>query len=114
MNPGKLDRRITFGTFVSTENANQDYTFVFTPVLTTWAHVKPYSGRRQLEAGEQVITEGTEFIIRYRPDFTPTKNMRALYLGKYYTIHSVRDIDNEHRFYEVLTKVTDENSDAGT
>ena len=111
MNPGKLDRRVIFGTWLPTLIAGGDYSFTFTPVLTTWANVRPYSGRRQLEAGEQVITEGTTFITRYRADFEPTKDMRILYQNRYYTIHSVRDIDDRRRFREILTRVTDENSE---
>lgn len=110
MNPGKLDRRITFGDFLSVENEFQDYVITFVPVLVTWANVKPLDGSRQLEAGEQVITQGYKFIIRYRRDFEPTKDMRIEYLGNYYTIHSVRDMDDRRRFYELLARVTDENS----
>ena len=110
MNPGKLDRRITYATLQQTENAYQDYTFSWVPVLETWAQVRPQSGRRQLESGEQVITEGTVFTTRYRRDFLPTKEMRILYKERYYTIHSVRDIDDRHRFYEILARVTDENT----
>lgn len=108
MNPGKLDRRVTFGTFSTVKNANQDPIPTFTGVLTTWAQVKPYSGQRQLESGEEVITDTTAFTIRWRTDFMPTKAMRINYLDRYYTIHSVRDIDDRRRFYEILTKVADD------
>jgi len=111
MDPGKLDRRIQFGTWTSTEDAYGDYSFVFDSLLTTWANVKPMNGSRQLEAGEQVIVEGTKFTIRYRTDFSPTKDMRILYIDRYYTIHSVRDMDDRRRYYEILAKVTDENSE---
>lgn len=111
MNPGKLDRRIQYAELVQTENEFQDYTYEWHNVLETWAQVRPQSGRRQLEAGEQVITDGTIFTTRYRRDFTPTKDMRILYKERYYTIHSVRDIDDRHRFYEILTRVTDENTE---
>lgn len=110
MNPGKLDRRVTFGTLTSSANANQDYIQTFVPVLELWAQVSPFSGSRQLAAGETVITDTTKFVIRWRNDFTPTKAMRVKYLSVYYTIHSVRDIDDRRRFWEVLTRVTDENS----
>lgn len=112
MNPGKLDRRITFLSVSQTKEADEDYTVDYTAIRSMWAHVKPYSGRRQLEAGEPVITSGTEFIIRYRPDFTPQKAMRIQYLNEYYIIHGLRDIDNRHSFWEIITKVTDDNSGA--
>ena len=110
MNPGKLDRRITFGTFLSVENIYQDYEITFVPVLVTWANVKPFDGSRQLQAGEQVINQNVRFTTRYRRDFEPTKDMRILYNGDYYTIHSVRDLDDRRRFNEILAYVTDENS----
>ena len=110
MNPGKLDRRITFGTFLSVENIYQDYEITFVPILVTWANVKISDGSRQLEAGEQVINQTYRFTIRYRRDFDPTKDMRILYNNNYFTIHSVRDLDDRRRFYEIIARVTDENS----
>lgn len=110
MNPGKLDRRITFGTFLSVENIYQDYEIEFVPILVTWANVRISDGSRQLEAGEQVINQTYRFTIRYRRDFDPSKDMRILYNGNYFTIHSVRDLDDRRRFYEIIARVTDENS----
>jgi SPP1 family predicted phage head-tail adaptor len=110
MNPGKLDRRITFGDFISVENEFQDYVITFVPELVTWANVKPSDGSRQLEAGEQVINQTYRFTIRYRRDFQPTKDMRIEYGGDYFTIHSVRDLDDRRRFIEIIGRVTDENS----
>lgn len=110
MNPGKLDRRITFGTFLSVENQYQDYVITFVPALVTWANVRISDGARQLEAGEQVINQTYRFTTRYRRDFEPTKDMRILYEGNYFTIHSVRDLEDRRRFYEIVARVTDENS----
>jgi len=110
MNPGKLDRRITFGTFLSVENEFQDFVVTFIPILVSWANVKPFDGSRSLEAGEQVINQSYRFTIRYRRDFEPTKDMRIEYEGKFYTIHSTRDLDDRRRFIEILGRVTDENS----
>jgi SPP1 family predicted phage head-tail adaptor len=110
MNPGKLDRRVKFGIFISVENIYQDYDIVFHTQLETWANVKPFDGSRQLEAGEQVINQSVRFTTRYRKDFQPTKDMRILYEGNYYTIHSIRDIDDRRRFNEILARVTDENN----
>jgi SPP1 family predicted phage head-tail adaptor len=63
-----------------------------------------------LEAGEQVINQTYRFTIRYRRDFQPTKDMRIEYVGDYFTIHSVRDLDDRRRFIEIIGRVTDENS----
>lgn len=110
MNPGKLDRKITYATLVKTETDDQDFEFTWNPVLNTWAMVRPRSGVRQLEAGEEVIRDITVFTTRYRRDFIPTKDMRILYKDRYYTIHNVKDIENKHTFYEIVATVTDENS----
>lgn len=112
MNPGKLDRRIVFGNMTSTGSNDPDDALVFTTVLETWAQVRESNGRRQLESGEQVISSGTVFITRYRRDFTPDKAMRILYQGRYYTIHSFRDVDDRRRFMEYITRVTDENTES--
>jgi SPP1 family predicted phage head-tail adaptor len=110
MNPGRLDKRITFGTFTSVENAYQDYVITFVPVLTTWSNIKPYDGNRQLQAQEQVINQVFKFTIRYRRDFAPTKDMRILYGLNYFTIHSIKNIDDRFRFFEILASVTDDNN----
>ena len=110
MNPGRLDKRITFGTFSSVENAYQDYVITFVPVLATWSNIKPYDGNRQLQAQEQVINQVFRFTIRIRKDFAPTKDMRILYELNFFTIHSIRNVDDTFRFYEILASVTDDNN----
>jgi SPP1 family predicted phage head-tail adaptor len=110
MNPGKLDKRITFGTFTSVENAFQDYVITFVPVLATWSHIKPYDGSRQSQAQEQVINQTFKFTVRYRRDFAPTKDMRIKYETNYFTIHSIKNLDDTFRFYEILASVTDDNN----
>lgn len=112
MNPGKLDRRIVFGRMTATGSNDPDEALVFTTIVEAWAKVREDNGRRQLEAGEQVITSGTIFITRWRNDFDPDKDMRILYEGRYYTIHSFRDVDDRRRFIEYITRVTDENSES--
>ena len=116
MNPGKLDRRIQFLNVTQVEQADYDYVLTYTPITQlqdgmTWAHVRSTYGSRQLQAGEPVITDTTHFIIRYRPDFTPSKEMRILYRNSYYIIHGLLDMKDESRFWEIVTKVTDSNSD---
>jgi SPP1 family predicted phage head-tail adaptor len=56
---------------------------------------------------EQVISQTFRFTVRYRKDFTPTKDMRIEYEGSYFTIHSIRNVEDEFRFYEILGSVTD-------
>jgi SPP1 family predicted phage head-tail adaptor len=107
MNPGRLDKRIIFGTYTSVENAFQDYVVTFVPVLATWSNIKPYDGNRQLQAQEQVINQTFRFTVRYRRDFTPTKDMRIEYEGSYFAIHSIRNVEDEFSFYEILGSVTD-------
>ena len=110
MNPGRLDKRIIFGTFTSVENAYQDYVITFVPVLETWSNIKPYDGNRQLQAQEQVINQTFRFTVRYRRDFTPTKDMRIEYEVSYFTLHSISNLDDLFRFYEILASVTDNGS----
>ena len=110
MNPGRLDKRITFGTFNSVENAYQDFVITFVPILTTWSNIKPYNGTRQLQAQEQVINQVFRFTIVIRKDFNPTKAMKILYQNSFFSIHSIRNLDDAFRFYEILASVTDDNN----
>jgi SPP1 family predicted phage head-tail adaptor len=72
--------------------------------------LKPYDGNRQLQAQEQVINQTFRFTVRYRRDFAPTKDMRILYELNFFTIHSIRNVEDEFRFYEILASVTDDNN----
>lgn len=115
MNPGKLDRRIQFLNVSEQKEADYDYVLTYIAITQlqngmTWAHVRSTYGSRDLQAGEPVITDTTKFIIRYRPDFTPNKEMRILYRNNYYIIHGMVDMNDESRFWEIVCKVTDDNS----
>jgi len=84
MNPGTLDRRITFVNAVITANAEGDTIVTWIPVLVltngqTWGKFRSNKGDRTIQASELVITYDGTFTIRFRHDFTPVKSMRILY-----------------------------------
>ena len=115
MNPGTLDRRITFVNAVITTNIEGDTIVTWVPVLVltngqTWGKFRSNKGDRSIQASEFVITYDGTFTIRFRNDFTPVKSMRILYEDKYFSIHSVVDVEDRRRFYDIKVSVTDENS----
>lgn len=107
MNPGELNRKITFGTFTQSKSSGHNYVETFVPVLETWAKVRTVKGNRQLQGQEPVLINGTEITIRYRRDFAPTKEMFILYNSQYYVVHSVHDWEDARRFYKIFTEVRD-------
>lgn len=115
MNPGKLNRRVTFGTYGQTQTAGQDYVITFDPISelengSCWADLIPITGSRQLQAGEEVITGTDMLFIRYRTNWKPTKAIFVNYLDQYYAIHYVEDYKQEHRFFKLILKNQDADS----
>lgn len=92
MNPGTLNRRITFTKLTHTTNEYGGSTPVYNDVLTTWASKQPIRTNNQfaIEAGASVLNDDVAFIIRFRRGFTPEKDMEITESGNKYVIAAVK------------------------
>lgn len=109
MNPGKLNHRIKFSRIVSTQNEYLGANTSFEPVVvsdtdtpdTTWGDLRPIQQRDQLalEAGASVLNGDRVLKIRYRPNFTPTKDMvfEDVQEAQQYTIHAILPYDEKSK-----------------
>ena len=82
MDPGKLNKRITFQ-LQDLDSEDEDWK----DIATTWANINPISGKEYYSA-ETINSDLTHKIrVRYRKGITP--DMRVLYNGRIFYIVSV-------------------------
>ena len=91
MNPGKLDRRISFQAKSDTLDANGERLAVWSTFAeNVAANVAPSGGREFLRASRVFETASAVFLVRYRKDIT--QEHRILYEGKAYNILSTEEL----------------------
>jgi SPP1 family predicted phage head-tail adaptor len=96
---GSLNKRVTFRTRPTAPVGMGDISTSWTDYLTTWAKIRPLSGK-ELVAGEAVQNVAThEVTVRYRADKPLTASMQMVYAGRYFNITSPpRNIDEAGEF----------------
>lgn len=100
MRIGQLKDRVTIQNYVRTPDGYGGYTETWQDIATVWANIKPLRGREFFQA-QQIQSEVTHKItIRYRNDIDET--CRVKYNGQIFDIKSIIDIDNRHRFLELM------------
>lgn len=100
MRIGQLKDRITIQNYVRTPDGYGGYDETWQDIATVWANIKPLRGREFFQA-QQIQSEITHKItIRYRNDID--KTCRVKYNSKTFDIKSIIDIDNKHRFLEIM------------
>jgi SPP1 family predicted phage head-tail adaptor len=84
MNPGDLDRRITFQQATQTRSANGEVVDTWTDYASRWAKLEYGSGSDIVES-ERLLSTGTvKFTVRY--DSRINKSMRIKYKHWFYNI----------------------------
>lgn len=73
----------------------------------TRAKVKPLSERRGLEAYQVILTQGYEFIIKYRADKTVLKDMKLVWNGLNLIIHEIHNVNNLNKEVRVIAMVNE-------
>lgn len=75
------------------------YTTTFTLQGTTWGDFRPQAQNRALQESQLTFTRFAKLFIRW--DITITDTYQLEVEGDRYTIHSIKDVDNAHRFFEI-------------
>jgi SPP1 family predicted phage head-tail adaptor len=84
MNPGKLDRRITFQQATQTRNANGEVIDTWSDYASRWAAIE-YGGGSDVVEGDRLLAQSTnKFTVRY--DSRINKSMRIKYKHWFYNI----------------------------
>lgn len=98
--PGMLNRRITFLVKDSTETITGGERVAWVPYKSTYAMIKPSTGREVFFAGG-LSAIGTSIVtIRYRDDIDET--MTVLYRGKSHQVRSIINLEEADVWMQVL------------
>jgi len=76
------------------------YTTTFTLQEVVFGDFRPQEQNRALLELELSFTRSAKLFIRY--DVTITDGYQIEAEGEMYTIHSIKDVENQFRFYEIL------------
>jgi len=74
------------------------------PILTTYAVQEKLSDRNQfaIEAGASILNQDCWYVIRYRKDFTPQKDMIFICGGVTYVIRGIIPVDVPQKYWRLL------------
>lgn len=76
------------------------YTTTFALQSTVWGDLRPDNKAREVDESELQFDQKAVLYIRY--GLTINENYEVEVEGSRYTIHSVKDVENQHRFYELV------------
>lgn len=83
----------------SVSDGQGGYTTTYTLQTTTWGDFRPQPQNRSLQESQLSFTRFAKLFIRW--DITITDMYKLEVEGDTYTIHSIKDVDNAHRFFEI-------------
>jgi SPP1 family predicted phage head-tail adaptor len=106
MNPGELDKRITFQRLTTTTNENGFEVEILEEFKTVWAAVTNLHGREYFEAAAVQAENTVKFTIRYLEGINPS--MKILFEGKKYNITAIDNIKYKNRFIEIKAQEVDQ------
>jgi SPP1 family predicted phage head-tail adaptor len=76
------------------------YTTTFALQEVVFGDFRPENENRALLEAELSFTRSAKLFIRY--DVTINNNYQIEAEGEMYTIHSIKDVENQFRFYEII------------
>jgi SPP1 family predicted phage head-tail adaptor len=99
INSSTMTRRVDLYAPTTTTDNEGGYTTTFTLQETVWGDFRPSRSTRTLLENELTFYQDAKVYIRYGT--TITEDYQIFVEGKMYTIHSLNDVDNQHRFIEI-------------
>ena len=84
----------------SVSDGQGGYTTTYALQGTTWGDFRPQEQNRALLEAQLSFTRMAKLFIRW--DITLTDIYKLEVEGDLYTIHSIKDVDNAHRFFEII------------
>jgi SPP1 family predicted phage head-tail adaptor len=102
MNPGKLNKRITFQRFIEGKDADGFPLEEWQDVKTCWAMIKTLKGREYFQSATTQNENSSRFIIRYTTGLHP--DMQILYKGRTFEIESIINDDEMNKTLTIICK----------
>lgn len=84
----------------SVSDGQGGYTTTYALQNTVWGDFRPQEQNRALLEAQLSFTRMAKLFIRW--DITITDMYKLEVEGDTYTIHSIKDVDNAHRFFEII------------
>ena len=94
-----MTRRADLYRPTTTSDGEGGYTTTFTLQETVWGDFRPARSFRTLLEEEKTFYQDAKIYIRY--GVTISEEYQIYVEGKMYTINSINDVDNAHRFLEI-------------
>jgi len=82
-----------------TSDGQGGYTTTFTLQATVWGDYRPQPQNRALQESQLSFNRYAKLFIRY--DITISDTYQFEVENQRFTIHSIKDVDNAHRFWEI-------------
>lgn len=107
MNPGQLNKRITFQQKSSNSIDNEGFAIPddevpYVDVITVWAMAKTVSGREYHQAAATQNERTTRWIIRHRKGLS--EDMRIVYDGRFFNIEAILPDDELKKTLTIICK----------
>ena len=103
MNAGALDQRIVIERRTgATNDWGEPLPDSWLPIVQTWAHVQPLTGRDFIAAQAAMSEVKLKIIMRYRPGITPAD--RVSHNGQVHAIEAVIDVHSSRRELHLMCK----------
>ena len=83
----------------SVSDGQGGYTTTFALQGVVFGDFRPQAQSRALQEAQLTFTRSAKLFIRYDVNITDTYQLEVE--GERYTIHSIKDIENQFRFYEI-------------
>lgn len=99
VNSSTMTRRADLYAPTTTSDGEGGYTTAFTLQETVWGDFRPAHSTRTLLEDEKTFYQDAKIYIRFGT--TISEEYQVYVEGKMYTIQSINDVDNAHRFLEI-------------
>ena len=100
VNSSTMTRRADLYAATTTSDGEGGYTTAFTLQETVWGDFRPATSTRALLESELTFYQDARVYLRY--GLTIADFYQLEIEGKMYTIQSINDVDNQHRFLEII------------
>ena len=99
VNSSTMTRRADLYAPTTTSDGEGGYTTTFTLQETVWGDFRPAKSIRTLLENEKTFYQDAKLFVRFGT--TINEEYQVYVEGKMYTIQSINDVDNQHRFLEI-------------
>lgn len=95
-----MTREVKLYASALTSDGQGGYTNAFTLQTTVWGDLRPNNQTRAVDEGRLEFDRSNVVYIRY--GITITNDYQLEIDSVRYTIHSIKDVENQHRFLEIV------------